>query len=185
MPTKIRLLLTSFVIILSPISIHAAPMSYTENNGATMPLGNIADFFGGNLTFTKTCFGIPINLNCSLALDVEIAEIGGDTLELTVFGMSSTGSGLCPSLGFSNFPWKGTYDHSLPGSHTTSFPFDVSGVIINTSCGTCSGSLIIAFNNTGLGGLTINDSLTGVPSGDCFLNTGLLESTSGTHYRIF
>lgn len=169
-------------LVLSSASFAA---EYTEDGAGPFALsGGITDTFAGAAALSRTCFGIPINLNCTLTLGGQIVE-SGSNVNLSISSASSTGGGSliqCEDVTFSNFPWTGsTATSNLPTSFTdtTPVPFTVSGIVVNTPCGSCSGSVTASYSNTGLGEFSFVGTM-----GSCSVNGNNIDSVAGTEYRV-
>ena len=167
------------------LSSTAFAAQYTENGAGPFALsGGITDTFSGPAVLSRTCFGIPINLNCTLTLGGQIVESGAN-VNLSISSAASTGGGgliTCADVSFSGFPWTGsTATTNLPTSFTdtTPVPFTVSGIVVNTPCGSCSGSVTASYSNTGLGEFGFVGTM-----GSCSVNGSGIDSVAGTSYRV-
>lgn len=186
---------------------HATPVAWSGASapgagitGTSIQTTPISDTFSGRAQLSKSCFGIPINLTCTLELAGNVTASGADvTLTITdgqSLGPTSGGLGLlnCTDVSFSNFDWTATVDQSgLPSSaiDTTPVLFNVKGVHVDTICGDCSGDIDATFRNVGRGEFTFDGTLAG-STGSCGVS-GTLDSSptanstagSGLYYRVW
>lgn len=158
----------------------------------------ISDVFSGRANLSRTCFFVPITLGCTLELEGTITEVGTDIkLDITdgsSLGPTDGGAGLitCNDISFNNFAsgWVATTPQSnLPTDalDTTPVEFDVTGVVVDTICGSCSGTITAEYRNVGRGEFNFSGSI-----GACSVS-GILDSEptanstagSGKYYRVW
>ena len=157
----------------------AAPLTVTVNGVPTV-LGTVSDTFSGPAALSKNCFGIPINLNCTLTVDGTVSQsTDPNYADLTITAAASSGGGgliSCSDVSFNNLPWSGTAHHDdiIAGN-----AFPVGTVGVSTPCGSCSGNVNVSFSNTGNGEFAFLGTL-----GTCSVNGSGIDATSGAIYRI-
>ncbi|WP_159560850.1 hypothetical protein [Alcanivorax sp. S71-1-4] len=157
----------------------ASPIYYTVNGGATQQLdaAAITDTFSGSTVLTS---GI-CSLNCTLSATGTLSD-DGTNVSLAVTSASVTGGFLCGGVTLSGFPWTDSIAHaSVPtGNPLPDVDFTLTGVNVNSLCGSCSDEIDVTFRSTGGGQFVFADTIE--PNGSCSVTGNL---TSSNYYTAW